>query len=361
MDMRRVWIRRGLIAQALMRVAALGVVWPVQAEVPPAPAEPGAAEATPPPKKEAPPADSAAKIAELEKTAKNAMDIAQAAKVQAAAAGAKAVAAEDALAEVQGGKFISSGLTGGVALAIQTPLGRLKGTSQTSAASTAMPYVMILPAYWAAPEATRVYCASDWGSGRQILASRAALAVAKEQAEVLFDTIVSSLNAKESAEVIADQFLLERAKEALGEGRAAQAKSLSTGLVNAIDQWNQSKAKTGPEGSRQRDDIIVAIANLDWNIALSGRCGWKKWGPWVGKPLAYDARTTLTGFGDSERQFSPVVALGVGWSPNSYFSLLAGVTLGNVSTQGDAPVDKSCWAGTFAIGGNLDLLGRLFK
>ncbi|HLL48161.1 MAG TPA: hypothetical protein VK399_15785, partial [Longimicrobiaceae bacterium] len=87
---------------------------------------------------------------------------------------------------------MSFGITGGFAFTIQTPLGSLDGTSQEVVKTTGMPYLMALPGYWGASEATRAYCAASWGSGDENTAAKAASAVAHKRAELLFETIVDA-------------------------------------------------------------------------------------------------------------------------------------------------------------------------
>lgn len=41
--------------------------------------------------------------------------------------------------------------------------------------------------------------------------------------------------------------------------------------------------------------------------------------------------------------------------------MLLGATVASVEIPDDSGLNRTVWAGTFAIGGNIDLLGELFK
>jgi hypothetical protein len=287
----------------------------------------------------------------------------QSAQSEAKVAKEEATEAKENFDTLKSGKLISSGLTGGLALAVQTPLGTVDSTGQKSSKAVAMPYLLVLPAYFSKPEAVRVYCASTWGSGSESTAQRAAIAIAKERAELLFDAVVSAIRAEQKDDAaIATQLLGDKAIEVTRDDTTRKVYSAQE-VVTAIRDWDSPGKGDQAAKSNKRNEIIQWLAAQDWNPSLKGRCGWTKVGVWVGKPLAYDIRSTVKDAGQAERQFSSVVAFGLGYSPNAYFSILGGVTLGNIADVRDdnTKVDVPAWAGTVAIGGNLDLLGGIFK
>jgi hypothetical protein len=282
---------------------------------------------------------------------------------EAKAAQDEAEEAKDDLTVLKSGKLIASGLTGGLALTIQVPLGTINSTGQSASKATAMPYLLVLPGYFALPQATRVYCASNWGSGSETTAQRAAMAIAKERAEMLFDVIASAIRAGQQDDLaIATLLLKDKSIEITRKGQEKTVYSANE-IIGFIRQWNSQKWENEEAKSQRRDAIVQWLATQDWNPGLRGSCGRTKLGLWVGKPLAYDVRSKVKDADEAERRFSSVVAFGLAYSPNAYFSVLGGVTLGNIEQVRDetSKVNVPSWAGTFAIGGNLDLLGSVFK
>ncbi len=269
------------------------------------------------------------------------------------------------LDEVRSGKLIAKGFSGGIALAIQTPLpGR---TRQENAASALMPYVLIMPFYWGYPEAAANYCASTWGGGDERTAQSAASGVAKIKAEALLPVVESAISAGEKDGPIGAHLLGGRTiKYTDKDGKHID--HTATDAVAAIRAWI-----SGGKNSEARLQIINWLAALDWNPALRGSCALTKFGFFIGKPLTYTVLTSLrvdqapsveasrTDY--AERDVVPVIAFGIGFSPNAYFSVLAGTTLNNVefTKEDGSQFSRTAWALSFGIGGNLDVLGSLFK
>lgn len=281
-----------------------------------------------------------------------------------AAASAKKAeqAAQDAksiLDEIKTGKLISSGLTAGVALSVQTPIGSTNGTHQDSVNAVAMPYLMAVPGYWWLPQATREYCASSWGAGDESASQDAAIAIAARRATLLFTKIVDAIRAGEEDDLVIATALLGDLTVQVSDNGAERLAHVAQGIVQAARKWNNNHGT--PE---QKDEIISWLADQDWNPARRGSCVLTKFGAWIGKPADYQVRGTLEGTSLSDAKFTPAAAFGLAFSPNAYFSFLVGVTVGTLSdSSAGSGVNASatCWGGTIAVGGNVDLVGGLFK
>ena len=281
-------------------------------------------------------------------------------KTEAERAAEKASETVDVL---KSGKLISSGLTGGLGFAVQVPARRVDGAKLLASKAVAMPYLMVLPFYFGAPEATRHYCASHWAGGNENTAQRAAMAIAEQRAELLFDSIVSAIRAgQQNDAAIATQLLGDKTVVVKRDGQCMSVR-VGEDLVTSIRSWVSARTGSAEAQARQRAHLVAWLAAQDWNPSLPGDCLSKKLGLWVGKPLSHKAKSTVRDTGEAVREFSPIVAFGAGFSPNANFSLLIGLTVGSLADVRDAntSVDVTSLTGTLAIGGNLDLLGSLFK
>ena len=88
-------------------------------------------------------------------------------------------------------------------------------------------------------------------------------------------------------------------------------------------------------------------------------------------PLSYDARTTVPNEDATDegatamRKVTPLIAFGLGFSPNKYLSLLVGLTVAQTSREktdtAAAVEDETLWATTVGFGGNLDIITALTK
>jgi hypothetical protein len=270
---------------------------------------------------------------------------------QAKSAKEDAKVAHQEVAKDDSAKLLRSGVTVGFAVALQFPAFATHNTAQANVESTGMPYVVFLPHYWGASEATREYCASNWGSGDEDEAQTAAAAIAHKRALRLFDNIVAAIHSVGSPNkiAIAAHFVNEY--------------SNGHGIVQGIIDWDATSEPAATHEQRKAD-LIQWLADQDWNPSQRGSCGWKKVGFWVGRPLNYSAKVRMGENEFANRNMVPKFAFGLTFTPNAYVSVLLGVTVGNAElVQGDGQTieSKTCWAGTFALGGNLDLAGTIFK
>lgn len=105
-----------------------------------------------------------------------------------------------------------------------------------------------------------------------------------------------------------------------------------------------------------------------WKLGTAGACGWASdFGLYLGRPATYKANARYT-IVDSDagtrtvarRQVDvdPMISFGVTYSPVSEVRLMAGLTLSNAVLETDGP-SSHMWALTFAVGGNLDIVGAL--
>lgn len=285
----------------------------------------------------------------------------QAEQIRAARAEQKAIQAEEQsknaaakVDELKEGKLMSVGLTGGAAAAVQFPAWG-DGAAQEGLKVVAMPYIMIFPFYVGALQATREYCASAWTAGSEDAATAAAVAISRKRAERRFDAIITALRAGESE-------IGKIAEESdTTEGFVKRAREVYLAMPEQSEQQRLAK-------QAYRGVLIDQLSNMDWNPAWPGKCAHRQIGVWVGRPANYEVNTSLVEQGgavvESKREVSPVVAFGLGYSPNAYFSVLAGLTVGSLKqrdVEGSPGVEKVLWAGTVALGGNLDLIGGIFK
>lgn len=278
--------------------------------------------------------------------------------------------AQAELDAMKGGKLMSHGITGGVALAVQTPFFSLEGISQRAADVVAMPYVMVLPGYWTTNQAMREYCASAWGAGNEHDATAAALAVARKRGTYTYEAIRNALRAGRQPEDIGhDYFEYETPAD------EADAKRLIAKVSEVIAAEQRASRAPSPaerkqakaEADEKRDVAIQELAYWEWPPTKRHNCAARQLGAWVGVPARYEVATKIVDDDESTldvdtREVTPVVAFGVAYTPNAYFSILAGVTYATVPStlpDGRRGSDRPFWAGTVAVGGNLDLLGFL--
>lgn len=253
--------------------------------------------------------------------------------------------AEAARDQAQTGKLMANGITIGAGLAIQTPPPWRAEARQEGLEVVAMPYVIVLPGYWGTPQSIREYCAAAWTGGDEDSAANAATAIAKKSASRTARAIKTALKLGQSGTQIQQQLLsqytevnslliISRMKEVLAVEQSDPAAALCL----------QSEAED-------------QLAQWEWNPTLRGKCGWRQLGFWLGLPLDYETSARVDG-ATAERKLDSVVAGGLTYTPGAFFSFLLGV--GHVVIE-DPSAERRSWTGTLGIGGNLDLLGQVFK
>ena len=237
--------------------------------------------------------------------------------------------------------------------------------STRTPAIAGMPYLLVLPHYWMTPQSTAEACRSSWGGGDEASAYAAATAVSTKKAGRVFDAIAATLRARPDFESAA----------ALSEPDAkAIAALLSVGYegqgATIVQQVYAAIRLSDDRRAERRTNVVASMAAIEWKPALDATCFWKKLGVWVGYPFNYEATTTLANADPADtgarakRNVQTLGAVGVGFSPNVYFSILFGITVARVDrekTQTAPPVDGTLLAWTIAIGGNLDLVTPALK
>jgi hypothetical protein len=242
------------------------------------------------------------------------------------AAAATAKAAVDQLQterfeQLKQGKFIQYGITGGVAAALQTGWSSkgTDGAEQLSNAVTAMPYALIVPAYWWQPDITATYCATKYGT--------------------------DSVTAQEAAR--------------------------SYSVRKVVATLSPSRRTAYDNGDATVRDEVDQEARQLWNPTLGGKCGLTRIAFFVGKPLEYDASVKPSSKEEQQKmKVNSFAALGMGYAPNAYVTVLAGVSLNYIEISGkEAMGDQAATpdklrrftTAVFAIGGNIDIVGSIFK
>jgi hypothetical protein len=239
---------------------------------------------------------------------------------------------------IASGRLSQYGITAGVAFAVFAPTST-EGV-QRSVAAGAMPYIEVRPTFLARGDITRAYCVA-----RHTVANpqQTADAIALKKSGLSIATLAPASVARLSA---ADLELL-RGTQAMGWVAAFQASPWS-----AQEAWIRQFVEDA----------------TGWKLGTAGACGWASdLGLYLGRPATYKANARYT-IVDSDagtrtvarRQVDvdPMISFGVTYSPVSEVRLMAGLTLSNAVLETDGPASH-VWALTFAVGGNLDIVGAL--
>lgn len=250
----------------------------------------------------------------------------------------------DANAEAQSQRLMSAGFTIGYALAIATGTPWKTEARMINAQSTQMPYLLVLPAYWGKPKALRDYCAAAWIGGDEYEATRAAMIVARRAANELVLAVKASIRAGLPSEQTYYELL-----------------DVTGSLTNATVIYGLVKkgveAKDTIDAQAYEDRAIGQLSQWIWNPSLKASCGWRQLGLWLGKPADFEGGIRIDGT-RSQSTITSVVGLGLGYSPNSYFTILAGWTFTHLP---DADGARNSSTLVFGVGGNIDALGALAR
>lgn len=278
-----------------------------------------------------------------------------------------AKAAADEVANARSGKLISSGITAGIAAVTHVPFDNALKT----AAVGSMPYVMAHPFYWRSAHAQNTYCASNWSlGGDENAASQAAYGIAKKQGERSFQAAENALRPYAATSGDVPAAVRENVKDTYISS-AADQRELALSAIDRTITWLRVKARPNADAewvAAERASIVELIATLSWNPVWPGACLSRKFGIWVGIPLKYSTTTEL-GIGNGtdargKRDVSPTIAVGLGFSPNAYISILAGISINTIERAANPAVgapagDVSAVTFLAGIGGNLDVLTLL--
>lgn len=266
--------------------------------------------------------------------------------------------AEKELDKLKAGKLIRWGITGGVAPAFYQPFNRAQNAASVPGMG-ALTYVLFLPGFWRNRPEQNIYCANRWtGTENEAAAARAADDLAIERAKIIVDRLLASEKSGALKPGGAPTEIMCTDGRCL---RDEDAVRVLAGKVNA--------GGDDAEAARTTLTAIVQRSTFDWTSGISASCRSRMWGLWFGYPLKYTAtvpRAVMTASGEQIRRdrldVQPIFATGLGFSPNAYVSLLAGVSIGKVNLPPAKDQDDEVIVSfLFGLGGNLDLLGFLTK
>ncbi len=266
-----------------------------------------------------------------------------------------AVEAKEAVDELRSGKLMSSGFTGGVALAVQF-LGPFNNdqAEQMVPVATAMPYVVVLPGYWGAPQATREACASSWSGMDADTIDSAARAITRKRAVKVFDGVVRRVRVDPNVtpKAVIDELQPRYANEKANMDIVKAAKAYV-----AVDSDPSRKG----EAEKFRQDVVEWMAGMEWRASREANCVGRRFGVWFGLPLKYEAMTRVQGAEkpDARRTVDPTIAFGAAFTPSPYLTVMLGLTAASVPL--DEAQNRTLWSTTLALGGNLDIATALTK
>jgi hypothetical protein len=327
------------LAQVPQEAASVaeGSAAPAEAPVAPAPAAVGVAPAVP-------------------AAAPAAINVASAEALKKEVTSGEGAQADKDAAETSVRRLVETGVTVGVAYAIQVPasssLPKQAMTKQTTrldgADASVMPYVAMFPSYWTKSPEARHYCATDWGLGYergQLAAHGQARVEARRLVHHAIEMFIAGLG---EAEVV-QAWREAKATEALSDDAYAQLASQLKALVTQ-----------GTPDNKVVESIVVALSASRWQPGLAGKCGWTKIGAYVGIPANFDT-TALSGTESAptraKRELQPLVSFGVVLAPNTMVSVLGGLTYSRFEeVDGQRP---GAWSWTIGLGGNVDLVTSL--
>jgi hypothetical protein len=213
-----------------------------------------------------------------------------------------------------------------------------------NAQATQMPYLLILPAYWGKPKALRDYCAAAWIGGDEYEATRAAMSVARRAANELIQAVKASIRAGLPSEQTYYE-LLEVT------GSLTNATVIYELVAKAVDSKDSIKALAF------EDRAVDQLSQWVWNPSHKASCGWRQLGAWLGRPIEFDGGIRIDG-AQSQATVKSVVAVGLGYSPNAYFTILAGWGFTHLPDGGNVRNSSTL---VFGVGGNIDALGALAR
>jgi hypothetical protein len=278
---------------------------------------------------------------------------------------------EDKIAELKSGKLIRFGLTAGFAASVTFGVGIER---QTNPHLGSLVYLMVHPAYWMNNGPRNAYCSSSWvGDGSQE-PSEAASAVARNEAKRRLDAIVAEIQANIPEDQTIEKLMLdlEIYEEDKSKNKNAQQKIYAEARrLSKLDPFSL-------EYTTGRANLSQAIANYGYAPHWKSSCKSYRIGLWLGKPLGYESNVRLSDrvFNATDnskivsdrttrqREINPIFAAGVGFTPSSYLSVLAGYTLSTapeLNEKNEKIRDRNIHGLMFGVGGNLDILTLLTK
>jgi hypothetical protein len=281
--------------------------------------------------------------------------------------------AANAKAAAQAKRLIRYGVSAGVAASVQFPFWGDNTLEEPAAA--AMPYLVLLPAYWRSNPARNAYCAARW-SGPEENAIQAANAEALDTDNRSYLQIKRELREmydKQSAlaKTVRDaQSALEtREKEALQSCLKSPPPAVAESSNEEKERACRDVVVNNSEVKKARDDLNVLtddLAKLTSDIQdaeyerIDRSCAGHMVGVYVGYPASFGATTEVyrgTATDVARREVSPVISVGLAFVPNAIVTVLAGPTLGTVKR--DDGTSAVVWSLSAGLGVNVDLVNAL--
>lgn len=284
--------------------------------------------------------------------------------------------AESRYKDLATGKFIESGVTGGIAMMLHSELSSGRDSiKQRTSEITAVPYVLFLPGYWGSKPEVDKYCAGRFNAG-SVEAQESADSNAMRRAEIPLKALLAGVEANRTLEEIRGWI----GSSAGGDTKNPSLKQLSSATYELAKLYVTDKKKNDPELREalveRRDLLLRAIAAevIGWTPGVPPKtryCVGRKFGIWVGFPInSFKARiesytVDVDAERNKERDVRPIVSFGLGIAPNAIVTGLVGVSYSVVRLPND-PMDLEktnpygYWSFTAGIGGNLDII-NLFR
>ena len=306
--------------------------------------------------------------------------------------------------ELSAGNLIQYGLTGGLALTLQVTTGvGLDNRSLYGASAAVLPYIMLHPGYLKNDkyDGKRAYCAKRWqGSGFRD-ASEAALADAMDKARRTYFSLLQLIarnygttdimcakakgdaaaqSQSKAADLPSDAGVCKRYNIANTDLEAIKAVYHDIYLQNTQLGNRSSPVATAKEPitdlgeiektlqPRERD-VIASIAHSYWNPLLAPNCSQYNFGLWAGLGgLPYTAQIVTKQGAEQDdtrdnRTLTPIIAGGVGYSPNTYLSILVGVTYSLIveGKPDGGTTTFSLLTPTIGLAGSINIFSALTK
>ena len=270
----------------------------------------------------------------------------------------KLTEAGDDIALAKSGRLLRYGVTAGAALSVHTPFLSTSGVKVESAVLSVTPYIGVLPAYWTANEERATYCSTTglFQDGEQ--ARRAATAISRKTAKIELESMLSWLKTVFPNVQKIDETDIRKALKDFGEtppfdGDDVVYLTMAAKSLAIVDQSQREL---------QEQEIVNVLAARNWRPQLATSCGWYRVGFWAGKPFGYSADVTISGK-RGPTDVDPLISAGVMYVPNSYFTLLLGLTHNTVldTTDPETKLHRGVWTATAGLGGTLDIASLLTK
>lgn len=274
-----------------------------------------------------------------------------------------------AAANLDSFRLMSFGLAPGVGLAVQFPMAYMEDRRQGEASLGGISYISFHPFYWRSERSVlRTYCARSWVGASfkevQDQADSAAQEIAEKRMttiEPMLDSIIPTCKANilsSTGGTIADA-ACEKLVAAIESEFYRQPENKDGHIV--LFQAVRGCADNADLKSCIKQKLSVAIQHQVWDPGVPPKCGSSMPGFYFGISFPYTTQI-LSPTGNPQRNVNTGFSTGFSLAPSAYLSLLFGITYSNYD---ETPSDENSKqrhnqiTGTFAIGGNIDIITKL--